>query len=313
MIKYFKYRKKPKRFLALTGFTVPEFDAIAPEFDNHFHRRMEKYTVTGKERQKRHYVAYRNSPLPTSGEKLFFILSYFKTYSLQEVHAALFGLSQPKANQWIHCLTPVLQETLATLGLLPARTPEELRQRCKEQSLFFHDGVERPIPRPLDPEAQRLFYSGKAKMHTIKNNLLIDEHCCILFLTATVEGKRHDKKLAEQTNYALPKGSRLLQDTGFQGFTLADVAILQPKKKPKGQPLSDLDKAVNQWLASLRIRIEHAIGGVQRSRIVKVKIRNWKLGFRDLVMEISCGLHNFRLKFRPWHYPALQLHLFVDI
>jgi hypothetical protein len=313
MIKYFKYRKKPKRFLALTGFTITEFDAILLEFDNNFRRYMEKYTLEGKERQNRRFVDYSNSPLPTIGHKLFFILSYFKCYSLQEVHAALFGLSQPKANQWIHCLTPVLQQTLAALGELPARTPEELLLQCKGQSLFFHDGVERPIPRPLDPETQRLFYSGKSRMHTLKNNLLIDESCRILFLTATVEGKCHDKKLAEQAAYSLPKGSHLLQDTGFQGFTLDDVAILQPKKKPKGKPLSDLDKSKNQWLASLRIRIEHAIGGVQRSRIVKVKIRNWKHGFRDSVMELCCGLHNFRLKFRPWHYPPLQLHLFVDI
>ena len=25
-----------------------------------------------------------------------------------------------------------------------------------------------------------------------------------------------------------------------------------------------------------------------------------KKGFNDLVMEIACALHNFRLKFRPW-------------
>lgn len=313
MIKYFKYRKKPKRFLALTGFTVEEFDALVTEFDNSFQRRMAKYTLDGKERQKRRYVDYGNSPLPTIGEKQFFILSYLKTYPLQEVQAALFGLSQPKASQWIHCLVPVLQEALSTLGELPARSPAALLLQCKGQSFFFHDGMERPIPRPLEPATQRLFYSGKAKMHTVKNNLLSDDACRILFLTATVEGKRHDKKLADQAEYTLPKDSRLLQDTGFQGFTLADVAILQPKKKSKGQPLSPLDKSRNQWLASLRIRIEHALGGVQRSRIVKDKLRNWKQGFRDSVMVLCCGLHNFRLKFRPWHYAPLQLHLFVDI
>lgn len=313
MIKYYKYRKRPKRFLALTGYKVEEFDALLPEFANSFEKRMEKHTLNGKERKKRRYVDYSNSPLPSIGEKQFFILSYLKCYPLQEVQAALFGLSQPKANQWIHCLTPVLREALTTLGEVPARDMADLVLRCKGQNLFFHDGTERPIPRPLDPEMQRLFYSGKAKMHTVKNNLLIDEFCRILFLTNTVEGKQHDKKLADQTEYVLPKGSRLLQDTGFQGFTIADVAILQPKKKPKGRPLSDLDKSINQWLSSLRIRIEHAIGGVQRLRIVKEKIRNWKRDFRDSVMEICCALHNFRLKFRPWHYPPIQLHLFVDI
>lgn len=135
--------------------------------------------------------------------------------------------------------------------------------------------------------------------------------CRFLFLTDTVEGKRHDKKLADESGYTLPEGSKLAQDTGFQGFKLENVAILQPKKKPKGKKLSDLDKNINCWLSSLRIRIEHAIGGVKRYRIVKDKIRNWKPGFRDAVIETCCGLHNFRLKYRPWKYPPIQLHLFV--
>ena len=42
-------------------------------------------------------------------------------------------------------------------------------------------------------------------------------------------------------------------------------------------------------------RVEHVISGVKRYRIVKDKLRNWKKGFSDLVMETCCGLHNFRL------------------
>ena len=136
--------------------------------------------------------------------------------------------------------------------------------------------------------------------------------CKIRFLSKTVESKKHDKKLADETNYSLPDGSKLVQDTGFQGFSLDNVAILQPKKKPKGKSLSDLDKSVNHWLSSLRVRIEHAIGGVKRYRIVKDKIRCWKPGFKDAVFETCCGLHNFRLNFRPWSYPPIQLHLFVN-
>ena len=136
--------------------------------------------------------------------------------------------------------------------------------------------------------------------------------CKICYLSHTVESKKHDKKLADETEYTLPDGSKLVQDTGFEGFTLDNVAILQPKKKPRGKSLSDLDKSINHWLSSVRVRIEHAIGGVKRYRIVKDKIRNWKPGFKDLVFETCCGLHNFRLNFRPWTYKPIQLHLFVD-
>ena len=163
MSKYYKYRKKPKRFLALTGSTIEEFDALLLEFDNSFQKRMEKYTLDGKKRQKRRYVSYCNSPLPSIGEKLFFILSYLKCYPLQELHAALFGLSQPKTNQWIHCLTPVLQDALDTLGETPALDMADLVIQSEGASFFFHDGTERPIPRPLDPETQRFFIVAKPK------------------------------------------------------------------------------------------------------------------------------------------------------
>jgi hypothetical protein len=140
--------------------------------------------------------------------------------------------------------------------------------------------------------------------------VLADERGKVLFLSETVEGKRHDKKLADESNYELPVGSWLLQDTGFQGFLPENVAIFQPKKKPRNLSLADLDKALNQWLSSLRIRIEHVIRGVKRYRITQDKIRNRKPGFADAVFETCCGLHNFRLNFRPWRYPSIQLHLF---
>jgi hypothetical protein len=44
---------------------------------------------------------------------------------------------------------------------------------------FFHDGTERPINRPQDPEEQELYYSGKQKRHTLKNDVVIDEPCKI--------------------------------------------------------------------------------------------------------------------------------------
>jgi hypothetical protein len=136
----------------------------------------------------------------------------------------------------------------------------------------------------------------------VKNLLVIDETCQICFLSATYEGKANDKILAELEGYRLPPGSYLYQDMGFQGFVLADVTIIQPKKKPRGGELTPLEKAINGRISSIRIRIEHAIGGVKRYRIVKDKIRLLKDGIRDTMMETCCGLHNYRLQYRPWHY-----------
>jgi DDE superfamily endonuclease len=124
----------------------------------------------------------------------------------------------------------------------------------------------------------------------------------VCFLSATSEGKAHDKSLADLAGYTLPSGSCLYQDMGFQGFVLAGVTIVQPKKKPRRGELTPSEQATNRRISSIRVRIEHAIGGVKRYRIVKDKIRLLKDGIRDTIMETCCGLHNFRLQYRPWHY-----------
>lgn len=91
---------------------------------------------------------------------------------------------------------------------------------------------------------------------------------------------------------------------GFQGYACEGLTIVQPKKKPPGGELTPPEKARNRMISSVRIRIEHAIGGVKRYRMVKDKIRLLKDGIRDTVMETCCGLHNFRLQYRPWNYAS---------
>jgi DDE superfamily endonuclease len=90
----------------------------------------------------------------------------------------------------------------------------------------------------------------------------------------------------------------------FQGCIRAGVTLVQPKKKPRGGELTPPEKATNRRISSIRNRIEHAIGGVKRSRMVKDNIRLVKDGIRDTIMETCCGLHNFRLQYRPWHYAS---------
>ena len=73
-------------------------------------------------------------------------------------------------------------------------------------------------------------------------------------------------------------------------------------KKPRGRKLTDEQKEENRRVASEKMRIEHTIGSVKRCRIIKDTIRYWKDSIRDLVMVVACGLHNFRLRYRPWNY-----------
>src|SRR4029450_8069590 len=160
---------------------------------------------------------------------------------------------------------------------------------------FAHDGTERRIVRPQDPVDQKASYSGKKKDHTVKNVLLVNALLVILFVSATPGGRVHDLRIAEATPYPLPAGSGLLQDLGFLSFTLPHVEILMPTKKPRGEELTLEQELTNQALHQRRLRIEHVNSSVKRCRIVKDRIRLWKEGVRDLVMELCCALHNFRV------------------
>jgi hypothetical protein len=161
MNKYQEYINKPTQFLALSGYTHQEFDAILPHFREYFYDWMDTYRLDGKLRGKRRYVDYKNSPLFTIEEKLFFILLYLKTNNLQSVQGMLFGISQPKANQWIHCLQSVLNQALNGMGELPARDMQDVEFDENDGKLYLHDGTERPIQRPVDAEKQKSYYSGK--------------------------------------------------------------------------------------------------------------------------------------------------------
>jgi DDE superfamily endonuclease len=133
----------------------------------------------------------------------------------------------------------------------------------------------------------------------LKNLLLIHQTLRILFLSETHPGRVHDKRIADTTPYPLPAGSQLLQDLGFQAFMLDGVDILQPVKKPRGHELTPAQNAGNRELARRRVRIEHVNSRVKRCRMLRETIRLWKAGLRDMVMEIGCALHNFRVRLTP--------------
>ena len=201
------------------------------------------------------------------------------------------GLSDAQIMDTATVVAPLAEEP-APVATVPAATPES--------PLFAHDGTERRIVRPQDPVEQTDCYSGKKKDHTVKNVLLVNALLTILFLSDTYGGRVHDLRIAEATPYPLPAGSRLVQALGFLSFTLPEVTILMPTKKPRAQELTLEQQLANQALHDRRLRIEHVNSSVKRCRIVKDRIRLWKAGVRDLVMELCCALHNFRVRLNPW-------------
>ena len=161
------------------------------------------------------------------------------------------------------------------------------------------DGTERRRRRPKDPEQQKKYYSGKTKSHSNKNDIIVGlDEKDVTHLSDTVEGKKSDKKLADEGDYKYPEGTNLFQDAGFQGYKPEGVNIFQPMKKPKGGELPAQEKEINSIISGLRVPVEHVIAGIKRLRILSDVFRNTKDGVEDIMMEIGCGLHNFRIALR---------------
>jgi Helix-turn-helix of DDE superfamily endonuclease len=122
-------QSRATEFLDVTSLTRDEFQLLVPPFEAAFQAHMAAWRLDGKPRTARQFAVYKNCPLPTPEDRLFFILTYLKTYSLQVIQGRLFGMRQSKANQWIHVLLPVLLAALRSLGDAPARSLTALAQR----------------------------------------------------------------------------------------------------------------------------------------------------------------------------------------
>ncbi|MBD1913201.1 MULTISPECIES: transposase family protein [unclassified Leptolyngbya] len=248
----------------------------------------------------RRYGGGRKAQLQDTRDKLLFILVYFRLYPTQEVQGFLFGIGQPQAHDWVHKLTPILNQALGYEQQLPERRPwrlERVLQECVGLELII-DATERRIPRPKDKDERKQHYSGKKKTFTVKNLLISQRQGKVLYLSDTYEGKKHDKAICDEEDYRFPEGTQLWKDTRFQGYEPEGVKTHQPKKKPRNGELSEADKERNQEISREHVQIEHHIGGIKRCNIVVHPLRTRTDHFTDTVMEAACGLHNFRLSQR---------------
>jgi hypothetical protein len=128
-VQFADLQSRPTEFLDFTSVALDEFQQLVSPFEAAFQAHMAAWRLDGKPRTARRFTVYQNCPLPTPEDRLFFLLTSLKTYSLQVVQGRLFGMGQSKANQWIHVLLPALLAALRTLGDAPTRSLAALAQR----------------------------------------------------------------------------------------------------------------------------------------------------------------------------------------
>src|SRR4051812_23018528 len=168
MLSYEVVKRNRQQFLSLTGMEVGVFDALHEAYQKQWNKYIKAYTVAGEKRTRAHRkrsdgVLEQTEDQLSAGSFGLFVLHYLKSNSIQEHHAATYGMRQSQCNMWLHLLLRLLHQTLKALKQLPERNATKLSRTLKGLREVFIDGTERDIDRPVDNEEQRKYYSGKKK------------------------------------------------------------------------------------------------------------------------------------------------------
>jgi len=141
---------------------------------------------------------------------------------------------------------------------------------------------------------QKKYYSGKAKRHTIKTQVIADKDTKRIICTDFCEGRKHDFKLFKDSKTEINERILLLDDTGYLGITELHSNNLMPKKKSKKKPLTKKDKENNREISRQRVVIENIICMIKRYKILCEKYRNRRKRF-GLRFNLLAGIYNFEL------------------
>lgn len=305
-------RKEPIWIKIFTGIRAEDFWLMIDKMESKFY----EYELKrhNRDNRKRGIGAGRNFE-QSLAQRTISVLAYLRLNTSQTVIATMFGLQQYEISRDLRRLLPLIRDVLPCPEVwevndddFTAMFPEQL-----EDGLALIDATEQKVSRPgKNNEIRKLFFSGKQHEFTLKTQLATDGNWHIAAVSVPVPGSVHDKKLCDQlqTLERLPTGCEAAADKGYQGLVTDTVSTLStrhvetgvekkvprvkaytPFKKPKGQELTEEQKAFNRALASIRIRVEHCIGWIKNWKILSERFR-CSHSIYGLVMQTTCGLVN---------------------
>ena len=158
--------RNDRQMRALTGQSQEKFDQLLAVFSRVYEQEQDRAYEQGLAAgtRKRKPGGGQKGNLPEMADKLYFILTYYKTYPTFDVLGTRFGLARSKAHRYVHQLSPILHQTLMEMGHLPKRkfeSVEAFKAALADVDQILIDVTERPHQRPKDEERQEELYSGK--------------------------------------------------------------------------------------------------------------------------------------------------------
>jgi len=235
-------------------------------------------------------------------DQLLLTIVWLRQYPTFPVLGNLFGLDDRPAARIVARLVPLLEAAGRDSMRLPAPGPHhrrDLPQLLKNPPglLVLVDTFEQRVQRPSDPEEQKRWYSGKKKAHTIKVQVAVEEETGrIVDVADSVPGPTADITVLKGSALParLPPGTGLMGDSAYQSLATLHPEGYSPRKKPKGQPRPDEDRAYNREIARRRVKAEHSIGRLRRFEALTTRDRQHRTGHTGRVCAVV-GLVNRQL------------------
>lgn len=269
-IQYTRIKKHPNIFLRMFGVKIEQFETIIQKLIPLWEKEvLSKYKRPG-----------RDFKLPLE-DMVLIVLLYYRSYMTQMAVGFMFGLDDSRVCRLIRKLEPLLAKIMAI--------PKNRILKEEEISRLI-DATEQPIERPK--QKQKAYYSGKKKRHTLKTEVHVTADGKIVHVSKTSPGSIHDFAL-HKAETRLPKNTRIYGDSGYQGIKKTHPKARIPIKKKKNKPLTKRQKAYNQALSRMRIKVENVFAQIKTFRILSDRYRNKRKRY-NVKFNIIAGIVNLK-------------------
>ncbi|MCD4685195.1 MAG: transposase [Anaerolineae bacterium] len=294
----------PVVFQSVTGLRVGEFDCLVEDVLP-LYAEAEQARLERVDRQR---AIGAGHPFELQlRDHLLLTVVWLRVYPTHEVLGYLFGVSDSTVSRLIGRVLPVLEQ----VGRDTMRMPDPGRKRRRKlddllqntpQLAVVIDTFEQRVQRPRDRTEADQLYSGKKKQHTLKSQVAVDEESGrVVDIGDSALGPEADLTVLKESQLMerLPDGVGGIGDAAYQGIAKLhpDGLGASPRKKPKGKPRSEEDKAYNSAFSSRRIIVENTIGRMRRYQSITQTDRNHRQIHTPRVVAIA-GLVNRQIDHR---------------